>query len=120
MIRILLVDDEEDLVSALAERLILRGFDVDWVTSVRDAIKSTEKKTYDIALLDVKLPGLSGIELKKKLEEISPGLKYIFMTGHGSQDDFVAGSGEAGRDYYLAKPLKIDMIIEKINELVKE
>ncbi len=119
MIRILLVDDEEELVSALSERLTLRGFDVEWVTNGRDAIKSTEEKNYDLALLDIKLPGLSGIELKKKLEKISPDLKYIFMTGHGSQDDFMAGSGEAGKDYYLAKPLKIDMIVAKINELVK-
>lgn len=118
--RILLVDDEKELVSAMAERLAIRGIDADWVTSGEDALKLTETKPYDLAVLDVKIPRISGIKLKKKLEEKCPDMKFIFVTGHGSEDDFKAGSSEAGAEYYLVKPVKIELLIEKIGKALKE
>ncbi len=65
--RVLLVDDELELVSTLAERLNLRGIEADWVTSGEAALKQVEVKTYDLALLDIKIPKISGLSLKKKL-----------------------------------------------------
>lgn len=114
--RILLVDDEEELVTTLAERLSFRDIDADWVTGAEDALKRVELQTYDIALLDVKMPKISGLELKKKLEERCPDMKFIFLTGHGSEDDFQAGTAEAGADYYLVKPVNIDVLIRKMHE----
>jgi DNA-binding response OmpR family regulator len=117
---VLLVDDEKELVSTLAERLFLRGIDADWVTSGEDALKRVETRTYDLALLDVKIPKISGIKLKKKLQEKCPGLKFIFMTGHGSGNDFKAGSAEAGAAYYLVKPIDIEELLKKMDEVLKE
>ena len=115
--KVLLVDDEKELVSTLAERLSLRDIEADWVTTGAAAIKNVESKSYDIAVLDVKMPKISGIELKKKLEEINPVLKYIFMTGHGSEDDFITASSESGVEYYLVKPVNIDELVRKMKEI---
>lgn len=118
MTKILLVDDEQEFVSTLAERLTIRGFDADWAVDGKNAMKLLETKTYDVAILDVKLPGMGGIELKREMEKISPNMNFIFMTGHGSENDFRAGEAETGEGYYLPKPIKIDILIEKINEQI--
>lgn len=116
--KVLLVDDEKELVSTLSERLSLRNIEADWVTTGEDAIKSVESKTYDVAVLDIKMPRIGGIEVKKKLEEKNPNLKYIFMTGHGSEEDFMAASSESGAEYYLVKPVNIDELIRKMKEIL--
>lgn len=113
--RILLVDDEQELVATLAERLAIRGIDADWVTSGEDALKLAETESYDLAVLDIKIPRISGINLKKELQKKNPHMKFIFMTGHGSEDDYKAGSAEAGAEYYLVKPVDIKTLIEKMN-----
>jgi len=119
--KVLLVDDEKELVSTLAERLSIRNIEAEWVTTGEDAIKNVESKAYDVAVLDIKMPRISGIELKKKLEEKNPDLKYIFLTGHGSENDFIAASSETGAEYYLVKPVNIDELIRKMKEiLIKE
>ena len=118
--KILLVDDEEELVSTLAERLSFRGIDADWVTSCEDALKKVETEKYDLAVLDVKIPRISGIELGKRLKEKDPKMRFIFMTGHGSDDDFKAGSAEAGAEYYLVKPVNIELLIEKMKKVLED
>ncbi len=115
--RLLLVDDEVELVSTLAERLSFRGIDADWVASGEEALKKAETETYDLAVLDVKMPRISGIKLKGMLEAKYPDMKFIFMTGHGSEDDFRTGSSKA---YYLVKPINIEALISKINEVLKK
>ena len=115
---VLLVDDEEELVSTLAERLFYRGIDADWVTTGLAALEMAKNYKYDIAVLDVKMPGISGFELKKSLQSKYPDMKYIFLTGHGSEDDFKTGTKEAGAEYYLVKPVNIDSLIEKMNEVI--
>jgi len=117
--RVLLVDDEEELVSALAERLSLRGIDADWVCTCYDALERVESKTFDIAVLDVKMPKMSGLELKRRLQEKCPDMKFIFVTGHGSENDFRAALTEAGTAYYLVKPLNIQTLIDKMNQALK-
>ncbi|HHD63890.1 MAG TPA: response regulator [Desulfobulbaceae bacterium] len=117
--QVLLVDDERELISTLSERLSFRGIASDWVTSGEGAIDNIKEKQYDIAVLDIKMPGLSGIELAKKIRDIKPDMKIIFVTGHGSAADFEAGSVQSGEDYYLAKPLNIDLLIEKMQEVLK-
>ncbi len=118
--RVLLVDDEEQLVSTLAERLALRGIDAVWATSGTAALELAQSETFDLAVLDVKIPKISGLELKKRLQSLYPHMKFIFMTGHGSEDDFKIGAAEAGKDFYLVKPVKIESLIEKMNEVVQQ
>lgn len=114
--RVLLVDDERDLVSALAERLGFRKIEAHYATSGEEALKLAAESTYDVAVLDVKMPRLGGIELCRKLREIQPGLKVVFLTGHGSEDDF-----RAGRDHgesYLIKPVRIEDLIAALERAV--
>ena len=116
--RVLLVDDETELVETLAERLMIRDIPADWAAGAEEALYKAEKKQYNIAVLDVKMPGISGIALKKLMEQKNPRMKFIFMTGHGSEADFRAGSMEAGSEYYLVKPVNIDDLIIKMNEVI--
>jgi DNA-binding response OmpR family regulator len=115
--KLLLVDDEVEFVSTLAERLNLRGFDADWVSRPEDAVEKAKQGCYDLAILDIKMPKVSGIALKKMLQENCPDLKFIFLTGHGSREEFMAGAAEAGASYYLMKPLKLSELIAKIDEV---
>jgi DNA-binding response OmpR family regulator len=118
-IRVLLVDDEEELVSTLAERLSLRGIEAQWVTSAEEALQRAEAGNFNLAVLDVKIPRISGLRLRAKLQEIRPGMKFIFLTGHGSEDDFKAGAAEAGAAYYLLKPVNIEALIRKMKETLE-
>jgi DNA-binding response OmpR family regulator len=117
--KVLLVDDEHELVSTLAERLSLRGIQADWAISGEEALGLTEKNTYDVAVLDVKIPRISGLELKRRLHAKRPAMKFIFMTGHGSEDDFRSCSAETGEGCYLVKPVNIEDLIRKMDELMK-
>jgi len=117
--KVLLVDDEHELVSTLAERLSLRGIEADWAISGEEAIRLAEKNSYDVAVLDVKIPRISGLELKRKLHSKRPDLKFIFMTGHGSEEDFRTCSAETADGCYLVKPANIEDLIQKMSELMK-
>jgi DNA-binding response OmpR family regulator len=114
--RVLLVDDEEEFVATLAERLQLRGIEADWCTSAEESLHRVEAVRYDVAVLDVKMPRVSGIDLKAKIQALSPGTRFIFLTGHGSEKDFITGRSISA--YYLIKPVQIDDLIEKLNAAV--
>lgn len=117
--KVLLVDDEKELVSTLAERLNMRGLEAQWATSAADALNRLQSESFDIAVLDVKMPKVDGLVLKKQMQERCPTMKFIFVTGHGSTQDFETGALEVGADYYLVKPLKIDELIAKIKEALQ-
>lgn len=116
--RILLVDDEIELVSTLKERLGFRGVDADWASTPEQALKLVEQVSYQVAVLDVKMPGINGFELKQRLEKLDPNLKFIFMTGHGSETYYKQGCSETGEEYYLIKPVDINCLINKVNEVL--
>jgi DNA-binding response OmpR family regulator len=118
--RVLLVDDEQELVATLAERLDMRGISATWVTDYRAALEAVDRDEYDLALLDVRLPEMNGLDLKRLIEAKQPGMKFIFLTGHGSEEDFKACSAESGREYYLIKPVQIEVLIAKLNEICQE
>ena len=113
--KILLVDDEKKFVIMLSKRLTLRGIDVDYVFTGEEAVKKAKNQRYDVAILDVKMPGIGGIELERKLRGMDPDMKFIFLTGHGSENDFQVGSAEAAR--YLAKPLQIEVLVNILHEV---
>jgi DNA-binding response OmpR family regulator len=115
--KILLVDDEIEFVSTLAERMALRGLAVDWVSQPEAAIAKVEEQCYDVAVLDVKMPRIDGLTLKRMLHAKCPAMQFIFLTGHGSQDDYETGAAEAGKDAYLAKPLKLETLLAKIGSM---
>ncbi|MBI9082937.1 MAG: response regulator transcription factor [Desulfobacterales bacterium] len=113
--KVLLVDDEIEFVSTLAERLSFRGIDVDWISEPEEAIAKARQGCYDVAVLDVKMPRIDGIALKRQLQQTCPKMKFIFITGHGSRDAYMAGSAEAGSDCYLHKPLSLADLLAKIS-----
>lgn len=115
--KILLVDDEKKFAMMLAKRLAMRGIEVDYAFTGDEALSIAKNKIYDVAVLDVKMPGIGGIELERKLKALVPGMKSIFLTGHGSEADFTAGSAKAV--YYLAKPLQIEKLIEILHEVTE-
>ncbi|HDS01198.1 MAG TPA: response regulator [candidate division Zixibacteria bacterium] len=114
---ILLVDDEEELVSTLADRLEFRGYHADAVLSGADAIKKIGQKSYNVAVIDVKMPEINGIEVMKMMLKLQPDIKIILMTGHGSTEEGERGMAEGAFDY-MVKPINIDLLTDKIKTAV--
>jgi DNA-binding response OmpR family regulator len=117
--RVLLVDDEVEFVSALGERLALRGIEADWSASPEEAVERCDRQCYDIAVLDIKMPRTNGLDLKKILEVKCPEMKFIFLTGHGSEEAFEAGVTETGSEYYLVKPVRFEQLLKKIHSALE-
>ena len=112
---VLLVDDEEDFLELLTERLESRGIKVSSVTSGEDAIIKTEEEDYDAVILDIAMPGIDGIETLKLIKEKNPDLKIIMLTGQAT----VPRSIEAmkyGAEDLLEKPVEIEILLEKIGQ----
>jgi DNA-binding response OmpR family regulator len=118
-IHVLLVDDELELVSTLAERLTMRGFEVKWTTASEDALKEIDSQSFDVAVLDLKMPRICGLKLKENIQKKQPAMKFIFLTGYGSEEDYKKISDQIGEEFYLVKPVDIDTLIEKINLVVQ-
>ncbi|BDQ33479.1 response regulator [Pseudodesulfovibrio portus] len=116
--RVLLVDDEVELVSAMAERLGYRGLDADWTDNGEDAIRMAAETEYAVAVLDMKMPRMGGLELREKLAFHHPGMRFIFLSGHGSESDFKAGC--AAGCSYLIKPIQLEDLVDMIREVVGE
>jgi DNA-binding response OmpR family regulator len=118
--KVLLVDDEKELIATLAERLSFRGFEVDFATTAESAIQMAEVKVYDIAVLDIKMPKIRGFEIKKMIEKKQPKMKFLFMTGHGSENDYQMATAQTGEEFYLVKPVQIEVLIMKMNEAMEK
>jgi DNA-binding response OmpR family regulator len=117
--RVLLVDDEEELASALAERLNMRDIETDWATTGEEALQKVSADTYDLAVLDMKMPKISGLELKALLQKRCPRMKFIFVTGYVSEMDFEEVACQAGEECYLVKPVDIKLLMERMNNLLE-
>ena len=109
-LRILIVDDEEELVSALEERLYLRGFQAKGVTTGEEALAYLANEPCDVVLLDVKMPGIGGLDVLKTIKEETSSPQVILLTGHSSVQDAERGMGLGAFDY-LMKPIQIDELI---------
>ena len=116
--RILLVDDEVELVSALAERLELRGLEVAWASNGKEALDLAKAHDFDLAILDVKMPGMGGLALKEQLAKEHPGMKFIFLTAYGSEQDFNSVASDIGARCYLVKPVDIEELIGAIKTIL--
>ncbi len=117
VLKILLVDDEQEFVTALAERLELRGYEVRAVNSGEEALQVLEADVPQAVVLDLKMPGLSGLEVLKRIKEQFQSLPVLLLTGYGSTKDGMKGMQFGAYDY-LMKPLNIDDLITKVHEAV--
>lgn len=112
-LRVLIVDDEDELVSALEERLNLRGFDAKGLTTGDEALAYLENTPCDVVLLDVKMPGIGGLEVIKRIKEQRPKLEVILLSGHGAAQDVKRGM-DLGAFDYLMKPVDIDVLVRTL------
>lgn len=111
--RVLLVDDEEEFVSALSERLMLRGIEVDSALNGEEALASLKEKEFEVVILDVMMPGLGGLEVLRQIKSTHPNTQVILLTGHGSTREGIEGMRLGAFDY-LIKPVDIEEMLEKM------
>jgi DNA-binding NtrC family response regulator len=112
-IRVLVVDDETRFAEILSKRLELRNFEVTSVFSGEEAVQLLEERDFDVILLDVLMPGKSGIDTLKDIMKIDPLSHIIMLTGHARVDTAMEGM-ELGAYDYLIKPAEIEAMVEKI------
>ncbi|HIJ55636.1 MAG TPA: response regulator [Deltaproteobacteria bacterium] len=112
-IRVLLVDDEKDFADILAKRLEVRDFYVTCVYNGDDAIARIQSEGYDVVVLDVLMPGKSGLDILKEMKAINPLMHIIMLTGHARVDTAIEGM-ELGAYDYLIKPAETEDLVEKI------
>ena len=113
-LRVLIVDDEEELVSTLTERLTLRGIQAEGVISGQSALARLDQAQFDVVLLDVKMPGIGGLQVIKEIKSRLPNLQVILLTGHGSDEDADEGMRSGAFDYIM-KPFNIASLIEVLH-----
>ncbi len=114
-ISVLLVDDENDLVELLTERLRHHGFDCVGATSGEQALAVCEHRPFDVAIIDLKMPGLDGVEVMQRIRMIRPFTEMIMFTGHGTTDSALA-AGKLDAFRYLLKPCDFDKLVQTIQE----
>ena len=105
--RILIVDDEKSQRDMLAGSLKKEGYSVATAESGFEAIKFCQDKHFEVALIDLKMPGMDGIELLKKLKEINPEIPVIIMTAYGTIETAVEAM-KLGAYHYVSKPINLD------------
>jgi DNA-binding NtrC family response regulator len=113
-IRILLVDDEKEFVETLAERLRTRGFHVTEAYSGDKALETLKEYNFDVTILDVQMPGMSGIETLRAIKKLKPLTEVLMLTGHGTIETAIEGM-KIGAFDFLLKPCKMDVLLEKIS-----
>ena len=114
-IKVLLVDDEEEFVRTLSERIQLRDIGSKVVLDGEKAVESLEEEIPDVMVLDLKMPGMNGIEVLKKVKEAYPQVKVVMLTGHGSEKD-EEEARKLGAFDYLQKPSGLERIIDSIKK----
>jgi DNA-binding NtrC family response regulator len=112
-IKLLIVDDEEAFLKAIARRLEMRGFDITTAINGNDALKIAKNKQFDLALVDLKMPGMNGQELLGILKREHKHLEVIILTGHGSLDSAVECT-KLGAFGYLPKPYEIEKLLDSL------
>lgn len=110
-LRILLVDDEKDFVQTLSERLKMRQFTSEIAYNGQEALDFTDQEDTEVMVLDLKMPGIDGFEVLKKIKQTKPDIEVIILTGHGTEKDRQTCM-DLGAFAYLQKPADIDLITD--------
>jgi DNA-binding NtrC family response regulator len=117
--KVLLVDDEVEFASALAERLQLRSYDVKTASNALEALAVIHNYLPDVIILDLKIPGMDGIETLKTIKKIDPTIEVIMLTGHGDVQSVEDGM-KSGAFEYIMKPIDIGELTSKIDKAMKK
>jgi DNA-binding NtrC family response regulator len=113
--KILLVDDEEEFIKTLADRLEVRGMTVTGATRGYDALNLVNEERFDVIVLDLAMPGMDGLETLQRIKEKDPDAEIIMLSGHGT----IKSSIEAiklGAEDFMEKPVDLSELLEKIAE----
>ncbi|MEW5733773.1 MAG: response regulator [Thermodesulfobacteriota bacterium] len=115
--RVLLVDDEEPFVATMQKRMAKRDLAVEGAHSGRDALAALDRGAFDVVILDVKMPGMDGIETLREIKARHPLVEVIMLTGHATVQSAIDGM-KLGAFDYLMKPSELEEILAKVNEAV--
>lgn len=114
-IKLLIVDDEISFLNSIAKRLEMRDFDVTKAKDGKEALDAARSEKFDLALVDLKMPGMSGQQLLECLRKDHRFLEVIILTGHGSLESAVECT-KLGAFSYLPKPYELDRLIDLLKE----
>ncbi len=117
-IQVLLVDDEVDFTNILAKRMGKRGFEVTESNSGSHAIRILRKQDFHVAVIDLKMEDMNGIEVLRFFKKMVPEMPVIMLTGHGSEEAAREGLRLGAFDY-LMKPCVLEKLLDKIKEAIK-
>ena len=113
--RILVVDDDENIRKTMKAILEDEGYIVDLAATGSEAIQKTKEKAYNIALLDIRLPDMEGVELLKLIKDTVPHTRKIMVTGYPSMQNAVAALNK-NADAYLIKPVNVEKLLNMVKE----
>jgi len=117
---VLIVDDEEDFLETLVKRMEQRKIDAAGVRSGEEALELMKQKSYDVVILDVKMPGgMDGIETLREMKKIQPLTEVILLTGHASVETSIEGMKLGAFDYVL-KPVKLEDLLSKVADAIQK
>jgi CheY-like chemotaxis protein len=120
--RILVVDDEPDNISVFSIGLEDEGFTVDTFTDPQLALSAFKAETYDLLILDIKMPNMNGFELYEKVNKIDTKLKVCFLTafGEGYHEEFRRRfpSSSFSDVNFIRKPIRINDLVKKVNDII--
>lgn len=117
---VLIVDDEEDFLETLVKRMEQRKIDAAGVRSGEEALELMKKKSYDVVILDVKMPGgMDGIETLREMKKTQPLTEVILLTGHASVETSIEGMKLGAFDYVL-KPVKLEDLLSKVADAIQK
>ncbi len=111
--KVLLVDDEEEFVETLAKRMKARGLNVQTAENGEVGIEKYSEEPFDVVVLDLAMPGIDGIETLQRLQEISPDVQIILLTGHGTVSKGVEAMKLGAADF-LEKPTHFHELFDKV------
>jgi two-component system response regulator PilR (NtrC family) len=117
--RILVIDDDENIRKVLETILEDEGYIVETAETAKKGIEKSEKEFYNLALIDVRLPDMEGIELLSKLRNTKPKMRKIIVTGYPTLQNAVAAVNK-GAEAYVMKPFEVDKILQTIREQLKK
>lgn len=117
-IKVMLVDDEEEFVTTLSNRINKRDFSPSVASSGEQALQIVDDQVPDVMVLDLKMPGIDGMEVLRRVKKAYPEVEVIILTGHGSEKDKQEALS-LGAFGYLQKPVRIDELTEQIMKAYK-
>ena len=118
-IKLLLVDDEKGFADIIAKRMSKRDIDVTKAYSGTEALQAIRKADFDVAVLDLKMEDMDGIEILKIFKKMDPDLTVIMLTGHGSEEAARDGIKFGAFDY-LTKPCDLEELLAKIRKAYQQ